>query len=183
MAFTQDSLYGSFIPTTKLFDEQNIRSLDIKDPKFKELIVQLYQAVNDIALVLNVKDTGYYPLEEFLSSQLFFPDPTITPTASNVQTPDFRQAFRRTFNMGALTNGGTTTIAHDIDMTASIKGTRLYGVASKADNTSFIPVPYTTDTTTEAIKLEVTKTHVIVTTYDNKTAWTNCIVVFEYLKN
>jgi len=183
MAYEQNSLYGSFLPTTRVFDEQNIRELDVNSPEFKEFLVLLMQSINEMSLVTNTKDTGYYVLQEFVNGQLFFPDPSIVRTAADVQTPDYRQVFRHTFNMGALKNAGTTTVAHGIDFNAPIKGTRVYGCATKTDKTSIIPLPYVTNTSTEAVKLEVTNTNINVTTYDDKTAYTNCFVIFEYLRN
>jgi nucleoside-triphosphatase THEP1 len=65
---------GSFVQTTQVWDVDEIYSMDIKSPEFKELLVRMYQNLNDIAVVLNTKDTGYYPLFEMVNSQLWFPD-------------------------------------------------------------------------------------------------------------
>jgi len=51
---------GSFVPTTNVWDPSEIYSVDVTSPRFKELLVRLYQNVNLIAVVLNTKDSGYY---------------------------------------------------------------------------------------------------------------------------
>jgi len=182
MAFNFDSLYGSNLGTTRKFNEQRLRAANINSEQFKDIIAELGNAFNDILLQLNLKETGYYPLDEFLTNQQFFIDPSLDGYTSNTQTPEFRPVFRTTVNVGQLANTGSVTAAHNIDLTASVIGTRLYGVASNTAKTSFIPIPYVTNTLTEQIKLEVNGTNVVVTSYDDKTAYTNCVVVFEYMK-
>lgn len=183
MAFNFDSLYGSNLGTTRIFDSDTLENVDVNSKEFKKLLIEMGRVVNEIILQLNQKDTGLYPLDEFLTNQQYFIDPSLTGFTSNTQTPDFRPVFRTTINVGALQNTGSTTTAHNIDMTADIIGTRIYGAASNSANTSFIPIPYVTDTSTEVVKLEITNTDVVVTTYDDKTSYTNCIVVFEYIKS
>src|SRR5690606_40889986 len=63
---------GAFVPTTNIWDPSELYTLDIQ-PEFRELLVRLYQNLNNMSLLLNLKDTGYYTLEEFLNSQAFFP--------------------------------------------------------------------------------------------------------------
>jgi len=82
---------GSFVPTTNIWDVQRLYEVDIKSPEFKELLVRLYQNVNNIALSLNSRDAGYYDNTEFINGQTFFPNPTLssttaqTPTSMNLQ--------------------------------------------------------------------------------------------------
>ena len=64
--------YGAFVPTNLIWDVQQLQSVDVNSPEFKELLVRLYQNINNIALVLNIKDTGMYQLSEFVNGQLFF---------------------------------------------------------------------------------------------------------------
>jgi len=183
MAFNFDSLYGSFLGTTRIFEEQKLRKANVNSEEFKQVISDIGNSLNDILLQLNNKETSLYPLDEFLTNHQFFINPSLSATTSNSQTPDFRPVFRRTINFGALPNATSKSVAHTIDMTATVIGTRLYGVASNPANNSIIPIPYITNTSTEVVKLEVTNTKVVITTYDNKTAYTNCIVVFEYIKS
>jgi len=185
MANPQFSNAGSFIPTTFILDTQQFYETEVNSEEFRELIVRLAQNLNNIALVLNTKDTGYYPAAEFVNSQLFFPNPT--GNTSTMQGNAYRQVFRTTVNFGALPNATTKSVAHNINISTTIPSTysftRIYGAASKPDQTSFIPLPYSSLTLLDNIELHVTDTNVVVTTGIDYSAWTITYIVVEYLQN
>src|SRR5678815_1473821 len=115
---------GAFLPTTDVYDTQAIYELDIKSEDFKEFLVRLRQSTNNIALVVNIKDSGYYVLTEFVNGQAFFPNPLLSSTTQ--QAPVFRQVFRKVINFGALPNAGTKSVAHGIDINSTFTFTRIY---------------------------------------------------------
>lgn len=172
---------GAFVPTTNIWDVYQIYSIEITSPEFKELLVRLYQNINNISLALNLKDTGYYTLQEFLNSQAFFPNPSLTTTTDS--QPVYRQVFRTVVNFGTLPNAGTTTVAHNINVTSGYSFTRIYGAATNTARTSFIPLPFASPTLNENIKLEVTNTDVSITTGIDRTAYTVTYVILEYIKS
>ena len=67
--------YGAFVPNTFIWDVQQLQQVDLNSPEFKELLVRLYQNLNLMANVINVKETGMYPLEEFNTGNSWFPNP------------------------------------------------------------------------------------------------------------
>lgn len=170
---------GAFVPTTNIWDVSQLYSVDINSQDFKELLVRLYQNINLIALALNLKDTGYYVLEEFLNSQLYFPNPALSSTTS--LQPDFRQVFRKVINFGALPNAGTKSVAHGIDITSGYSFTRIYGCATNP-STSFIPLPYASPTLVNNIELNADALNVNVITGSNRSAYTICYIILEYIK-
>lgn len=172
---------GAFVPLTDIFDAQRIYDLEVGSDEFKEFLVRLRQSMNDIAMILNIKDTGYYVDQEFVNGQAFFPDPTLSSTTS--QTPVLRQVFRTVVNFGTLPNTGTTTVAHGIDIVAAVAFTftRIYGAATDP-NTEFIPLPYASPTDADNIELSVDATNVIITTGSDRTAFTTTYVILEYIK-
>lgn len=138
------------------------------------------QTINQMSLVLNTKDTGYYPLTEFVCGQLYFPDPTLT--SASTTTPVWRQVFRKVINFGALPNTATKTVAHGITMTATTTFTRIYGCAS-IPGTTFVPLPLCSTTAlANNISLYADATNVIIATGVDRTAYTTCYVVLEWLK-
>lgn len=171
---------GLFVPTTNVWDVSQIYSADVTSPEFKELFVRLYQNINNISLALNLKDTGYYTIQEFLNGQVFFPDPTLSSTTS--QAPTYRQVFRTTVNFETLPNAASKSVAHNIDVTSGYSFTRIYGAATNTARTSFIPLPFASPTLNQNIKLEVTDTNVVITTAIDYTAYTTCYCVLEYIK-
>lgn len=172
--------FGAFVPTTNVWDVAQLYSIDVTSPEFKELLVRLYQNINQISLVLNIKDSAYYPLSEFVNGQLFFPDQSLDSSTSPYQTPEYRQVFRKVINFGALPNAGVASVPHDIVITPTTTFTRIYGTASDP-GTSFIPLPYAS-ATGDNIELNVDVNNVNIITASDRTNYTISYVVLEYLK-
>lgn len=173
------SQYGSFVPTNYIWDIQQLQSVDVTTPQFKELLVRLYQNINIIALVLNTKDTGFYPLSETVNSQLFFSNPNYN--SSTPTTPALRQVLRKVINFGALPNTGSTSVAHGINITSGYTFTRIYGAASDTTNEEYIPIPYASASATTTVEISVDSTDVVITTASNRSSFTTTYVILEYI--
>ncbi len=174
-----NTLFGAFVPTTNIWDVGQLYQVDVTSPEFKELLVRLYQNINAIATIVNLKDTGYYTTQEFVNGQLYFPNPDLnssTPTAAT-----YRQVFRTTVNFGALPNAGTKSVPHNIQFTAGFSCTRIYATASDPVGLTYIPIPFA-DPAVSSISLSVDATNVNISTGDDKTNYTICYVVVEYIK-
>lgn len=166
---------GLFVPSTAVWDVQNILSTDVNSPEFKELLVRLYQNINVITLALNLKDSALYYLQEFNNGQTFF-----NPTSTD---PNFqRSVFRMVVNFGALPNTGTRSVAHNIAFTDDYQLTRMYAAATDPTDLLYIPIPYASPTSTNNIELNADDTNVNITTGSNRSNFTLCIVVLEYTK-
>ena len=73
---------GQFVPISNIWDIiAQLQSTDIKSDQFKELIVRLGQYIGRIAIALNEKDTGTFPLQEFVTGAQWF-------NQAQNQTPD-----------------------------------------------------------------------------------------------
>lgn len=180
--------FGAFISTTNIFD---IISDKPSPAELKEFIVQLSYVTNQLALLLNIKDTGYYVDQEFVCGQLYFPNPALTVvTPASGQVAANRQVYRKVVNCGALPNSITKTIAHGIDVLAAdgatnyagFTFTRIYGTASDSATRDYIPLPYVAGVNGAAVSLEVNETNIFIGTADDKTNFNTCYVVLEYLK-
>lgn len=170
---------GNLLPTTFVWNSSQIMALQLPEDT-KRLLVDLYTNINNIVLALNIKDTGYYVQEEFLTGQLFFPDPALNSTTA--QFPTYRQTFRKVINFGALPNATSKSVAHNLTITPGFSFTRIYGAATNP-STSFIPIPYASPTLNENISIEIDATNIIITTGIDRTAYTTCYAVIEYIKN
>lgn len=173
------TLYGAFVPTTNIWDVGQLYQTDVNTPEFKELLVRLYQNVNNIAIVLNLKDTGYYTTQEFVNGQSYFPNPALNSTTGTVAT--YRQVFRTTVNFGVLPNNTTASVPHNIAITDAFTFTRIYGCASDVSGNTYIPLPYV-DAGGANIELYVDGTNVNIVTTSDRTNYTVCYVVVEYIK-
>jgi hypothetical protein len=169
--------YGSFVPTNFIWDIQQVLQLEEITPEFKELLVRLYQNLSVMADVVNSKDTGIYNTLEFVNSQQFFPNPAYNSSTDIVAS--LRPDYRMVVNFGPLPNSGTKSVAHNIAVNGATIFTRIYATATNPD-TLAIPIPNVSSSNPVAI--DVDPTYVNITTTTNMTAYTQVIVVIEYLK-
>ena len=170
---------GFLVPTTDVWDVTPIFELELDD-KFEDLLVRLYQNLNNMSLSINVRDAGYYDTQEFLNSQVFFPNPLFRSNTGTV--PDYRSVFRKVINFGALPNAGAKSVAHGITCIASTSFTRIYGCATDPVALAYIPLPYASPVLANNISIDVDATNVTITTGSNRTAFTTCYVILEYLQ-
>jgi hypothetical protein len=170
---------GAFVPTTNIWDVSQLYDVDVTSPAFKELLVRLYQNINNIAVVLNVKDTGYYLDQEFVNGQLYFPNPNYN--SSTAEDPGFRQVWRLVINFGALPNTAAKTFAHGLTINGAVTFTRIYATASDTTGFNYIPIPYASASGTDNIQIDVNATDVTITTASDRTNFNICYIVLEYL--
>lgn len=161
--------FGAFVPTTEILN-------DLDD---KELRLRLYQILNRLALSTNDKDIGIYPVTEFVNGQKYFSSQD--RSSSQYQ----RQVFRKVIDFGALPNAGTKSVAHGITTQATYVFTRIYATATDpgaTDVTGSIPLPYSSPTLNQNIALNIDNTNVNIVTAIDYSAYTECYVVLEYVK-
>jgi hypothetical protein len=177
MAFFDDQQIntGSYVPTTNVWDVSRLYELEVDSPEFKELLVRLYQNINNISIVLNTKCTGYYVNEQFVSGKLFFnanPD----PLDLSVQ---FRPGFLISVNTGAL-GAGVTAVNHNIDVTNTFQWMFIYGAATNTGTLVGYPLPFA-GAAGNNIEVSVTATQVVINNASGVT-FTDSQVTLEYCK-
>ena len=171
---------GINIPTTSIWDVSEIYSTNLSNPEeMRELFVRLYQNLNRMALIVNAKESSYYPLQQLVNGQLWFPNPSLS--SASTTNPTYRQDNREVFNIGSI-SAGTTTIAHGIPINASYTFTRIYGIASDTVGNNYVPIPYASNTANSSIELKVNATNIVITVGSAITTTYNyCYVVLEFL--
>jgi hypothetical protein len=179
---------GAFVPSNYIWDVAQLQQVDVNSPEFKELLIRLYQNINQISLVLNIKDTGVYSTSEYVNGQTYFANPNNT-SASPV-SPVQRAVIRKVINYTLpLPNAGTATIPHGINVNTAAANTfgttftRIYGVANDTVNGSYLPLPYAAPALAGNITLRVDPTNVYITTGNNRNSFTTTYIVLEYLPN
>lgn len=169
---------GLFIPTTNIYEIDQIQEQGLSKELLKNIFVHLYQDINNIALSLNLKDTGYYFDNEFLNSQLLFPNPNSIQANYNG-----RNIFRSVINFGALPNTATASVAHNIDISNGFSFTRIYACSSNPNTMQYLPIPYASaSAVANNIELSVDSNNVYITTGIDQSAYTTTYVVLEYVK-
>jgi len=179
MPFTTVQDWGQFIATTAILDVGILQDVDVNSPEFKELLIRLYQTVNNIALATNIKDTGYYLTNEFNTGQLLF-------NVSN-DLNRLRPIYRTTINFGALPSTGTKSVAHgipNIGNPTTYSAVKVYGASTNQTTSNFIPIPYSSVTAvTDNLELWIDQTNVNIATGGmDYSAYTITYIVFEYVK-
>lgn len=180
---TQGINFGLTVPTTNVWDVNEIQQVDVNSPQFKELLIRLYQNLNLISTVLNLKDSAYYDTNEFVTGQSYFPNPALNSNSTTVAT--YRPTYRLVVNFGALPNNTfspNTQGKHGLTINSGFTFTRIYGVASDTTGLKYIPIPYASASGTDNIQLDVNATNVVITTASNRTNFNVCYVILEFLK-
>lgn len=176
---------GTYIPTTQTFDRSLIAQLTI-DPALKNVLIMLYQATNEMASVLNTKESSLNIPEEFVTGARWYMDPTLGSTTP--EKASYRQEYSKLIIMGALPNGTVSTtkaIAHGLTFDDNTTMVKITGVASKKTTAySYIPIPYSSPTLAQNIQVDVDATNVTITV-DASVDWSDydtCLIVLHYLR-
>lgn len=170
---------GSQVPTTAVMDVTNLAGKDLASREFKEFIIRLTQRLNDIAIVVNNKESSLYSQNEYYISNQYFPDPALNSTTA--RKPTLRGVFRKVIDFGALPNTATKSVAHGIDLSANTIFTHLYAAATNP-GVSYLPIPYASPVLANTIALDVDAVNINITTGSNRTAYTTVYIVLEYIK-
>lgn len=181
MATNDPSNAISFIPTTYIWDVASLYEIEVTSPEFKEFLIRMAFNSNSILQLLNLKDTGVYITNEIINGQKYFPDPALN--SSTPGSPIDRQVYRIVINFGPLPNTSTKSVPHTITITPLTTFTRIYATASDTTGNNYIPIPYASATLSNVIELSVDGTNVNIITNSDRTNYTTCYVVLEYLQS
>lgn len=164
---------GAFIGTTQVWDLGTIKSMDVQSDQFKNFLVHQYQTLNSIAMLLNIKDTGQYSTQEFVTGKSYI--------IAGVEHSIFRKVI---FIDEALKNNGVTTKAHGLTTTVNFRMTDIYGTTTKPIAPfSYLRLPFASpNVLANNISLEADGTNVIITTGNDRTAFTQTYIVCEFYK-
>ena len=180
-SFNNPSSFGAFGPSTNVWDVGEIYAAKDLNEDLKEILVRLYQNLNLMSVLLNIKDTGLYDLSEFVNGQVWFPNPAIPATSFDTTDAIYRQNYRKVINFGPLPNG-VKPVAHEITVTDMTSFTRIYGAASDQTALTYLPLPYVNLVAANQIQVDVDATFVTITTGIDYSAYTVAYIVVEYLQ-
>lgn len=167
---------GLFVPTTNIWDMSRIADLPL-DINTKELLVRMYQNIANISNALNLKDSGYYDTNQFITGQNFFPNPANSSQTNPYKVPAYRPTTRVVINFGALPNSSSKSVPHNITVTDQVSWTRIYATATDPVGLTGIPIPNL------EVSIIVNSTNVTITTTTNYSNYTICYCIVEWLIN
>jgi len=176
-----DDIYsGMFLPTTDILDIEDVDTMDVSSKEFKELVIRLAQSSNRSLLVTNNKESAFYDTTEFLTGQTYFPESVDSTTERSIER---RYVYRKVIDIGALLDTDAKSVAHGITFTTGTVFTRIYGCATDPTAGALValPLPYASPVLANNIELSVNNLNVVVTTGSNRTAFTKCYAVLEFI--
>lgn len=140
---------------------------------------QLSEIIKRITQAINVRTIGFYLDQQLLTGGQFIPSSYSFTSSTNVT---YRSIFRKTIDVGALPNAGTTTIPHGITVDENFTLVQLWGAATKPTSAfSSIPLPYSSPTLNQNIKLNMDATNINITTAIDYSSYTTVFATVEYL--
>lgn len=151
-----------------------------RDPQeFINTISLLYKR---IANAVNTKEGALYLPQELATFQLYF-------TSNDPQK--LRNVYRKVIDFGVIDQSGgvgpypyTSSQPHGINFTSEFTLTRMYAAATDPVGLIYIPLPWCSPVAlSQNISLSATATQILIVTGQNRTNFTRCYVVLEYVKN
>lgn len=137
---------------------------------FRDRIQDVYQS---IASAVNSKIGGLYsPIEKITSEQYFDP----------LNISKYKNVYRKVVDFGALPNASTKSVLHGIDFSENSYLTHLYSAASDPINFEYLPLPFASPVLASNISLSIDQNNINITTGSDRTAFTTCYVVIQYVK-
>jgi len=155
----------AYLPPEQDFPEDN-------NKLFREILSDRERRT---ANAINIKENGQYETRELITGQQWFN----VNVSQNSRQP--RYTFRKVINFGTLPNATTKSVAHGIPVNSNYIFTRIYGNAN--NGTFWIPLPYVNSASKNAdIELFIDANYVNIVTGVDRTSYTQCYVILEFIK-
>lgn len=168
----------SFSSDQPLLANQLPISLELPKLETPELFLEQTELLfKRYANVVNTKEGAFYPvLKETATFQTYVT--SFLPSG----LPNNRNTYRMVVDFGALPNTTTKSVAHGIAFDPNFTLTRMYGASTDPVNLLYLPLPYASPTSANAIEMYADATNVVIITGSNRSAFTRTTVVLEYSK-
>lgn len=165
--------------TSQIF-ESYLPVYDVVPENWEEARPFLVEQLKAICNAVNAREIGFFLDEELLSGKQFIPAVN-NPTGAQDQ---FRSVLRKVINFGTLPNTSTKNVPHGLVFDANFTLVQLFGAATDPVNFIGFPLPWAEMKVPAAgnIQLEIDATNVSITTGSNRSNFTRCFVVIEYLQ-
>lgn len=140
-----------------------------------DLIENISLLYKRIANSVNTKEGALYvPLETATFQQYFTPG----------EPQRFRPTYRKVIDFGPLPAAGVKSVAHGIAFNSECTMTCMYACATDPVALAYINIPFVSTVAINfQISMQVTATTVDIAVGSNRSNFTRCTVVLEYIKN
>lgn len=165
-------------------DSQQLESYvpvyDVVPGKWEEAKPFLVEILKKITNAVNVREIGFFLDQELLSGKQFIPGVNIVTGGGSSQ--QFRTVLRKVVNFGTLPNAGLKSVPHGIMFDANFTLIEMFAAATDPTNLVAIPIPFDSAGAATGVALFMDATNVNILTQTNRSTYTRCYVVIEYLQ-
>jgi hypothetical protein len=166
-------------------DSQNLESYvpvyDAIPEKWEDARPFIVEQLKKITNGVNIREIGWFLDQELLSGKAFIPG--LTPLSDLSTSQVFRTVLRKVIDFGALPAAGTKSVAHGITVDNNFTLVQMYAAATDPTDLLALPIVYADPTAlNKAIALNMDVTNVNITVGIDRSAYTRCFVVCEYIQ-
>lgn len=164
-------------------DSQNLDAFlpvyDVIPQKWEDARDVIVEMLKQVTNGVNIRVIGWYLDEELLTGKAFIPSVNL----SGNQTPSqYRQVLRLVVVFGQLPNATVKSVPHGITVDSNFTLVQMYAAATDPVNLIAFPIPYDSAGTASGVALYMDATNIYIRTESNRTSYTRCNVIVEYLQ-
>ena len=157
--------------------ESYVPVYDAVPEKWEDARPMIVEQFKKISTAVNSREIGFFLDEELLSGKAFIPGTGLS--GSNQQ---FRTILRKVIDFGALPNTATKSVAHGINFDSNFSLIELWASATDPVGLTAIPIPFDSAGASAGIRITMDATNINITTQTNRSAFTRCFVIVEYIQ-
>jgi len=165
-------------------DSQNFESYvpvyDVAPENLEDLRGFIVEQLKRHANAINLREIGFFLDQELLSGKAFIPGMNNVNNGGNSQ--QYRTVLRKVIDFGTLPNAGTKSVPHEITFDANFTLIQMFAAATDPTNFIAFPIPYDSAGGGDGVALFMNATNVVITTETNRSTYTRCFVVIEYMQ-
>jgi hypothetical protein len=161
--------------------ESYVPVYDVVPDKWEDARPFIVEQLKKITNAVNLREIGWFLDEELLSGKAFIPGNNNIVNGATNQT--FRQILRKVIDFGTLPAAGTKSVPHYIVVDANFTLIQMWASATDPIGLTMLPIPYETPVAlNQNIALDMDATNVNITVGINRTNFTRCFVIIEYIQ-
>ncbi len=166
---------------TSISDDQNFESYlpvyDAIPDKWEDSRAFIVEQFKRVSNAVNSREIGFFLDEEVLSGKAFIPGSNLSGTSQQ-----FRQVLRKVIDFGPLPNTAAKPVPHGITFDSNFTLVQMYAAATDPVNLIALPIPYAPAGAVDGVTVYMDAINVVIVTASNRSAYTRCFVVIEYMQ-
>lgn len=160
--------------------ESYVPVYDVAPKTWEEAMPFVVEQLKKLANAVNAREIGFFLDQELLSGKAFIPGINNVVDGGTSQT--FRSILRKVIDFGALPAAGTKSVAHGIVFDANFTLIQIWASATDPAALVALPIPFASPTLVNSISLTMDATNVNIAVGVNRSSFTRCFVIIEYIQ-